>query len=278
MIRVGLNTSAQEELRTGTPLERILDFSAPAARLAKRGVRHIELSFDIPVFFDEDATGKALERMIAMQLEYGFTCTVHLPFRGIDYCYPSPHVRAGMANMLAALMSATAPLSPRAYVLHPAGPMMKSLAGVAADSPIFAQFLDSFLQLIGSACARSLTPPKLIALENISFPFFFNRAVLDALPISLCVDVGHVWADKSGDGLELGQLFDQYGSRIANIHLHDVNAHGRDHLPFGVGLADIGAFAAFLKRTDYSGAVVLEMKCTEEEKLRCAFELQALLE
>lgn len=123
------------------------------------------------------------------------------------------------------------------------------------------------LQSIGDAiraCAKSF-PNLTLAVENMIFPHEFFRTpsdlkclleVTNAPNVGICLDVGHATAAKQ----DWEDFFNELGSSILHLHLHDNDGSVDQHLPLGEGSIDYRGFIRKLENYGFSGAITLEYK------------------
>ncbi|APW63808.1 sugar phosphate isomerase/epimerase family protein [Paludisphaera borealis] len=72
----------------------------------------------------------------------------------------------------------------------------------------------------------------------------------------LTVDLGHVHCIESGD---VAEHVRQWGSRIANVHVEDMNRGVHEHLMFGEGTMDFPPILEALRSVGYSGGLHVEL-------------------
>lgn len=189
---------------------------------------------------------EAIAEMARLGREYGHSYTVHLP---LDLALASADEAARRASLEAArrVIAAARPLDPWAYVVHlePA-PSGDGWHERAAES----------LQALGQE-AGSL---ERLAVENLpGYPPEDLQLLLDRLPVSLCLDVGHLLRQ----GRDPCPLFEAHQERIRAVHLHGTE-DGRDHR--SLAAADQGLLLRLLRRMSdsrYGGVVTIEVFAAE---------------
>ncbi|HML47095.1 MAG TPA: hypothetical protein PKE04_10155, partial [Clostridia bacterium] len=204
MIRSGIHTLTMGMLRAAQSPDGLRQVSNPARVVREygpRGVGHFELSLDINVLLQG---ARECELAVAQTREalrdVGATCSVHLPFRGVDISYPSRDVAEGYARMMAGVVRLARPLSPMAYVVHPTGDFAKRLRDFAQIFPVLQKTWDTSLFALETLARLGGIQPEELAVENLSHPLAMNDYILERLPVSACLDAGHIAADHSGDG------------------------------------------------------------------------------
>ena len=216
----------------------------PNVRRLSPLVEDIELVlFEVPEASNlpDTATLDALGRLAAA---HQLTYTVHLP---LDL-----HVAPGDPSMAMArrIIALTRPLSPYAYVAHldareplRRGDRRAWAAWQAASSAGLAELAD--------AAGGS----ERLCIENLeSWPHSEMLPILERLPVSLCLDIGHLWLQ----GVDAAACITELATRTRVVHLHGIN--GRDHQSLRhVPRPLLGATLDALARAAFGGVLTLEV-------------------
>ncbi len=226
------------------------DLVANARHLADRA-HHMQLVlFDVPggpCNFPSPADVKAL-RVIADAT--GLSYTVHLP---LDLRLGAPDDPLGHPALVKArtVIAATRDLAPVAYIAHLDG---RELLPGPIDSRAHADW-----------CARTIVAlehvtdwigdPVLLAVENLeTYPLDFADPVLARVPVSRCVDIGHLWLDGHDPLPTLRQAL----PRTRVIHLHGLAA--KDHSSLAhTPAAQLDRVIEALLAADFDGLLTLEV-------------------
>jgi sugar phosphate isomerase/epimerase len=223
----------------------------PNVRHLARWVDDIELVlFEVNDESNLPSTADVAE-LSALADAHDLTYTVHLPLDlrlAADDDHRRRHPSLDKARRV---IRATRPLNPWAYVVHLDGAEIAPVADLETLARWQEQARRS-LEIIG----QELGDPGLIALENLENydPAAF-LPLLEQLPISLCVDVGHLLKNRKDS---LSYLL-AHVKRTRVIHLHGVR-DGRDHR--GLEHLPDGLLAELLDRlvaVDYRGVLTLEV-------------------
>lgn len=193
--------------------------------------------------------------------QHSLTYTVHLP---LDL-RPADDGSLDHASLRQArrAIESTQVLSPYAYIAHLDG---TPLFHDNTEATLAAWRERSFLALDAVACW--LDDPALLCLENVERwdPEAF-APLLDALPISRCIDVGHLWLEHSDPMAVLPRWLD----RARVVHLHGMA--DRDHSSLArVPAALVDPVVDALRR-QFSGVVTLEV--FDQDDLRTSLEALA---
>jgi sugar phosphate isomerase/epimerase len=177
------------------------------------------------------------------------TYTVHLPL-DLALAADRPALEAALG-----VVRHTAELSPHGFVVH--------LDGNGHDRPYDrSRWLENSVRSV-EALMQEVADPRKICLENLDDqPPALLDAILDLLPVSCCIDVGHLWKQ----GLDPVPLLDSWLPRAAVVHLHGLDT--RDHQ--GLSLmdpADLDPVVAALAR-DFQGVLTFEI-FSEADLLDC---------
>ncbi|MGH8632426.1 MAG: cobamide remodeling phosphodiesterase CbiR, partial [Burkholderiales bacterium] len=204
--------------RLGTTSYIIPDDILPNVHFLADKVQDIEL-----VLFEVDdgpnnlPSPEAVAELAALAQEHALTFTVHLPLDlrlGADG--DEGHVSLVKAKKV---MDGTRALEPWAYVMHLDGQDVKDGASPAQLARWQANSLRG-LDIVANWAGG----PERLAVENLErYPLDFILPVIERLPVSRCVDVGHLWLDGHDPLPYLRAAL----PRTRVIHLHGIA--GRDH-------------------------------------------------
>ncbi len=143
--------------------------------------------------------------------------TVHLPL-DCRLGHPDKEERERSLDKCRRITDRVGPLEPFAYVLHLGND--RSEGHPVGDVPAWQDRLLEALQIL---LLEGVDPSRL-CIENLDYPFALAAPVVEALGLSVCLDVGHVIAG----GYPLDDYLDSYLHRARVVHLHGVR-DGRDH-------------------------------------------------
>lgn len=145
----------------------------------------------------------------------------------------------------------TRPLKPWVYVAHLDGRTVKHGASPEQFSRWVDQSMDALRQVI-----EWVGDPRRVAVENLdTYPPMFFDPVIDQLPVSRCVDVGHLWLDGHDPLPFLRRVLPE--TRI--VHLHGV-VDGHDHQSLAhVPEAQLKAILDLLLSEQFNGVLTLEV-------------------
>jgi len=240
--------------RIGTSSYIITEDILPNVRFLAGKVRDVEL-----VLFElDDGTSnlpgpELIEELNRLALANDMSYTVHLPLDlrlGADG--GEQHVSLFKAHRV---IEATRALHPWAYVLHLDGKEVQQ--GAAAED--LARWQDRSARAL-ELVAGWAGSPSLLAVENLEgYPVNFLDAVLARVPVSRCVDVGHLWCDGHAPLPFLAQAL----PRTRVIHIHGID--GRDHKSLAhVPPEQLDLVLRFLLEKRYSGVLTLEIFSEED--------------
>ena len=195
-----------------------------------------------------------VDALAALADTQDLTYTVHLPL----------DLRLGAAggvdtSLVKArkVIDCTLPLEPWAYVLHLDGKELRSPQDgklPSAERPAVKAWQERSaraLEMVG----RWAGDPERLAVENLeNYPPDFVVPVLDRVPVSRCVDIGHLWLDGHDPLPYLRMAL----PRTRVIHLHGVAE--RDHKSLiHMPAEKLGAVVQQLFQENYTGVVTLEV-------------------
>jgi len=177
----------------------------------------------------------------------GMSVTVHLPLDLRLGAGPRDS-RQSIAKALR-VMRRTQALQPWAYVLHLDGHALRSDYG-SADWQTWSRRTRAAMRELTAA----LPEPRLLAVENLDgYPPTFWDEALRGLPVSRCVDIGHLWKD----GHDPLPFLNAHLPETRVLHLHGVGT--RDHQSLRhVPPAELRRVLACLVAADFRGVLTLE--------------------
>jgi sugar phosphate isomerase/epimerase len=190
------------------------------ARLLAGRVQDVEiLLFDPPTpqSLPSPAEVAALARL-GRERRLGYT--VHAPI-GFALASADPDRRRAAVDATAQVIRHTAPLAPHAVIVHLA-PGEREGDRPPADVDGFraraAGSLGAILRATGLA-------PDRLCLETLEYDFALAEPVVQALGLSVAIDVGHL----ARDGVPLGAVLARNLGRARVVQWHGTEPGGRDH-------------------------------------------------
>ena len=150
--------------------------------------------------------------------EHGITYNVHLPM-DIHLGGETKAIRNQAVDAVVRTLARVAPLSPTTHTLHLAFDHSDQLPGTVS------RWQHRCVDSVTEVLRRSGISPDRISIETLDYDPFWLTAIVEALDLAVCVDVGHVILY----GFDLRQVLDSFADRTSILHLHGVS-DGRDHL------------------------------------------------
>jgi sugar phosphate isomerase/epimerase len=235
--------------RVGTTSYIIPDDILPNVRYLAGQVQDIELVlFELDDGLSNLPSRAQIAELRALAAENDLTYTVHLPLdlRLADDG-STQHVSLKKAQRV---IDCTLDLDPWAFVLHLDGKTLREPQNADATRRWQDQAVKS-LEQVGN-WAGSL---QRLALENLEgYPPDFHQPVLERLPISRCVDIGHLWVD----GRDVLSYLRKALPRTRVIHFHGMDE--RDHRSLAFMPEDrVGDVLDTLKQSAYTGVLTVEI-------------------
>jgi sugar phosphate isomerase/epimerase len=184
--------------------------------------------------------------------EKGCGFTIHLPLH-LFFGARNDEFRQSSIILAADTINCTRSLDPRGYVLHLNGPVTDRQCE-EADWNTWIERCCSSLDEISS---RSV-PLSYICIENLEgYDITRLCSVLDAIDVSLCLDIGHLWLQEK----DPVPFIETYGERIKIVHLHGINK--RDHSSLiHADKNEVYRVLDALKAHSFSGVLTLEVFST----------------
>jgi sugar phosphate isomerase/epimerase len=235
--------------RIGTTSYIIPDDILPNVHFLAGQVQDVEL-----VLFEVDdgpnnlPTAQTIQELYSLTQKHDLSYTVHLPLdlRLAD-ATGEQHPSLVKARKV---IERTQALAPWAYVLHldghefipnPSSPGLEAWQTAAARA----------LELVGVWAGGV----ERLAVENLdNYPPEFWSPVLERVPASRCIDIGHLWKD----GVDPLPFLERHLERARVLHIHGIGT--RDHQSLARMLpTQLDAVLALLIRKEYRGVMTLEV-------------------
>jgi adenosyl cobinamide kinase/adenosyl cobinamide phosphate guanylyltransferase/sugar phosphate isomerase/epimerase len=192
-------------------------------------------------------TPEVIDELIQLAALYDLTYTVHLP---LDLKLGADGSEQDISLIKAhKVIELTKRLNPWAYVLHLEGKEVRD----SKDPAVLLHWQDQAVRALEIVSEWAGGAEKL-AVENLEhYPPDFIQPVLDRIPVSRCVDVGHLWLD----GVPIMPYLEKALPRTRVIHMHGIGE--RDHSSIShVDPQELDElFRTLLK--DYRGVLTLEI-------------------
>jgi len=197
------------------------------------GFEHVELCADMFMYNPTFMSAPVMDRLCSAQERFGLTFSLHLcEYFGMTLESLDEDVRrASVVSSLKAI-KAVRPLGVQHIVVHIAGawPWVPLIAVENQDFPecARAELMERIVEQSRSSLHTLIqeVPARMLCLENLALDFQWTARLVQEFNTSICFDGGH-WA---GLGRPLTEFVELYGSRIAEVHCHDVQ-NGVDHRP-----------------------------------------------
>jgi sugar phosphate isomerase/epimerase len=153
------------------------------------------------------------------------------------------------------VIDCTRSLDPWAYVLHLDGKSVRT----SNDAELITRWQDQSVRALEIVAEWAGGPAKL-AVENLeTYPLSFIQPVLDRIPVSRCVDIGHLWMDGHDPIPYLRAAL----PRTRAIHMHGIAE--RDHRSLAcIPLENVRAVWDELLYAKYAGVITLEIFSEED--------------
>jgi sugar phosphate isomerase/epimerase len=240
--------------RLGTTSYIIPDNILPNARYLAGKVRDIELIlFEVDDGPNNLPSLEVIDQLLQIASQDDLTYTVHLP---LDLKLGEDGSQQDQSLVKAKrVMDCTRGLDPWAYVLHLDGRSVHT----SMDAGLIRRWQDQSVRALELAAKWAGSPEKL-AVENLeTYPLDFIQPVLDRIPVSRCVDIGHLWLD----GHDPIPYLQAALARTRVIHIHGIAERDHRSLAF-MPQEKVGQVWHELIRANYKGVLTLEIFSEED--------------
>lgn len=240
--------------RLGTTSYIIPDDILPNVRYLADKVRDIELIlFEVDNGPNNLPPPAVIDQLVQIASGHDLTYTVHLPLDlklGEDGSeYDQSLIKAKR------VIDCTRGLNPWAYVLHLDGRSVRT----STDEDLIRRWQDQSVRAL-EIVAEWAGGAQRLAVENLeTYPLDFIQPVLDRIPVSRCVDVGHLWLDGHDPIPYLRAAL----PRTRVIHIHGIAERDHRSLMF-MPQENVRAVWDELLRAKYEGVLTLEIFSEED--------------
>jgi sugar phosphate isomerase/epimerase len=235
--------------RLGTTSYIIPDDILPNVHYLAGKVQDIELI----LFEVDDGPNNLPEPEVIAELSqlakaHDLTYTVHLP---LDLKLGDDGSEGDQSLVKAKrVIDCTQALAPWAYVLHLDGKAVRT----STDAELIAHWQEQSVRAL-KIVAGWAGGAQNLAVENLeTYPLDFIQPVLDRIPVSRCVDIGHLWLD----GHDPIPYLQAALPRTRVVHLHGLADRDHRSLAF-MPLEKVRVVWDELVRAGYAGVLTLEI-------------------
>jgi sugar phosphate isomerase/epimerase len=226
----------------------------PNARYLSGKVSDIELIlFEVDDGPNNLPSPEVIRELSQIAKENDLTYTVHLP---LDLKLGQDGSDRDQSLVKARrVIDCTLDLDPWAYVLHLDGKSVRT----STDAGLIEHWQDQSVRALEIVSEWAGSPRKL-AVENLeTYPLDFIQPVLNRVPVSRCVDVGHLWLDGH-DPIPYLQAAMPH-TRV--IHIHGIAERDHRSLRF-MPHENVRLVWEELVRAGYEGVLTLEIFSEED--------------
>ncbi len=238
-----------QPFRLGTTSYILPDDILPNVRYLADKMQDVELVlFEVDDEQNNLPSSQVITELAALAEAHDLTYTVHLP---LDLRLAAGGEESHRSLTLAqAVIERTRSLNPWAYVLHLDG--RKVIAGATPAG--LQSWQDQAVRAL-ELVAGWLGDAGLLAVENLDhYPPDFIHPVIARIPVSRCVDVGHLWLE----GHDPLPYLEAALPRTRVIHLHGIGE--RDHQSIArMPQEKLDGVLGLLVEAGYSGVVTMEI-------------------
>jgi sugar phosphate isomerase/epimerase len=240
--------------RLGTTSYIVPDDILPNARYLAGKVRDMELIlFEVDEGPNNLPSSEVMHELSTIAQDNDLTYTVHLP---LDLKLGEDGSERDQSLVKARrVIDCTCGLDPWAYVLHLDGKAVRT----STDAGLIKRWQDHSVRALEIVSGWAGNPSKL-AVENLeTYPLDFIQPVLDRIPVSRCVDVGHLWLD----GHDPIPYLQAALPRTRVIHMHGIAERDHRSLSF-MPQEKVSVVWNELVRMKYDGVLTLEIFSEED--------------
>jgi sugar phosphate isomerase/epimerase len=196
---------------------------------------------------------EVIDELLHIAQQHDMTYTVHLP---LDLKLGEDGSERDQSIVKAKrVIDCTRELDPWAYLLHLDGKSVRT----SKDTKLIKRWQDHSVHALEIVSEWAGSTDKL-AVENLeTYPLDFIQPVLDRIPVSRCVDIGHLWLD----GHDPIPYLQAALSRTRVIHMHGIAERDHRSLKF-MPRENVCEVWKELLRANYEGVLTLEIFSEED--------------
>ncbi|MGQ4912177.1 MAG: cobamide remodeling phosphodiesterase CbiR [Candidatus Thorarchaeota archaeon] len=235
----------------------------------------VELTMDIVHIVPGSLSPGVVERLADLRDELHHSYTVHLPFWSLELASFNDDIRKASVASIVKAIEVVEPLNPESYVLHTTGALGAEFSSKGFPAHLHRLVCALLTGFSATSVEEIITAteinPRLLAIENLDFPFEFTQDVVEEYDTSICFDVGHLVSKQSGTE-SIIEFYRAHKNRIIEMHLHDGTyqevdgfPHRTDHIALGEGEMPISDFFTELVRDKFDYPLIFETSTREAE-------------
>lgn len=240
--------------RLGTTSYIVPDDLLPNARYLAGKVQDMELIlFEVDDGPNNLPSAEVIDELSKIAHENDMTYTVHLP---LDLKLGEDGSEQDASLIKARrVIDCTRRLDPWAYVMHLDGRSVRTSTDVDAIKRWQHQSVRA-LEIVADWAGGA----DKLAVENLeTYPLDFISPVIERIPVSRCVDIGHLWLD----GHDAVPYLQTALPRTRVVHIHGIAE--RDHRSLAyMAQENVQAVWDALMRANYDGVLTLEIFSEED--------------
>lgn len=223
------------------------DGIVPNVRMLAPVVDEIELLLFESTPADRLPTQEEIGQLCVLAGNDDVTYNVHLPL-DVNLTDADAEKRDDAVSRISKAVKRARPLSPSTWTLHL--PYAEAAGDAASVSRWQARCAHATEKLLGAADLV----PRSVSVETLSYPPAWLEPVVDALGLSVCVDIGHLVEH----GYDICRTFGRFEPRVSILHLYGGSVAGRGHVSLDrLPQEHVPAVSRIVAR--FSGIVSLEV-------------------
>lgn len=232
----------------------------------ENGFDFVQFDLGVTRFFLNDLSDGELKNIRKYAEDKSVRITFHMPGDNVSLFCDYPFIRRGILDEFRYILDKANILNARHVTVHAgAYPQFKKTASKSDDS-YSAYYEDVFYDNV--KCLTDNCGDVLVCMENYGLNENKLRVLKtfidDKNPIYLTLDTAKMYT-AAGQLIEADYaFFDEYRSRIREIHIHDMNREFGSHQTVGTGTVDFGLFKPFYNENIY---VNFEVRPVEAAKI-----------
>jgi sugar phosphate isomerase/epimerase len=217
------------------------DVYAAVRAVGDAGFHHIELWGDVPHAYPERVDKRRLKDALSV---YDISVTMHAPISDLNVASTFQPVKGAVQGTLRSFMSFSRSLDAHQVTFHPGSAQSETLVAESTKSAV-----ETLRMLVreGGGSLKVNFENQSAASSPYYRPLASDLQSVDHLltsvdGIGLTLDTGHA----NISGIAPDDFYTRFQKNITEVHLHDNHGTSDEHLPLGLGNAQLDGLAARL--------------------------------
>jgi len=218
------------------------------------GFAGVQLAVEVPHLSFERTSLPERQEIRDFVSDHNINISLHAP-DDISFFEPSRYLRQGILNYCKALFNFAEEIGAKIVTFHPGSmatfPTDTTIEERTPQADLFLyrnMFQESLNEVVRIAKNRTTICIENYRLDDLSMGLL--QPYLDNDKFFLCWDIAKTYDSKITKINDVEKYYINNIKRIKQVHVHDINSHGRSHRVIGTGIIDFRYFLSLLANAD----------------------------